>query len=211
MSICKNNYNFKLKDVEMMVKDLICNKFYNWEGVERVEIRLRKTNDFECEIGREFGMELHYYSKNDYIFKAIDGFDNIMNVLGASDINKKDHVKHVGSILDQIDSDKIALDNNEYAYRLKYRFKGSNTQRSPLRKKELTATIDALFNLENEYTVEDFDTFATIHKRAYIKVDDEIYFFENDETCKQYLSVLKGRCKENDNSIYKALDDLIID
>ena len=55
------------------------------------------------------------------------------------------------------------------------------------------------------YTVEIFDTFISVCRLAYIKVDGEFTYFTNNETYEKYLSVIKGRCSELGNSIYKNI------
>ena len=47
---------------------------------------------------------------------------------------------------------------------------------------------------------------------AYINIDGKVTYFANNETYEKYLSVIKGRCTELNNPIYKniILDENII-
>ena len=62
------------------------------------------------------------------------------------------------------------------------------------------------------YSLEKFDKFISICRMAYINIDGKITYFANNETYEKYLSVIKGRCTELDNPIYKniILDENII-
>lgn len=62
------------------------------------------------------------------------------------------------------------------------------------------------------YSLEKFDKFISICRMAYINIDGKVTYFANNETYEKYLSVIKGRCTELDNPIYKniILDENII-
>lgn len=62
------------------------------------------------------------------------------------------------------------------------------------------------------YSFEKFDKFISICRMAYINIDGKVTYFANNETYEKYLSVIKGRCTELDNPIYKniILDENII-
>jgi len=55
------------------------------------------------------------------------------------------------------------------------------------------------------YSIETFDKFVSICKMAYIDIDGEITYFANNEMYEKYLSVIKGRCSEIGNPIYKTI------
>lgn len=62
------------------------------------------------------------------------------------------------------------------------------------------------------YSLEKFDKFISVCRMAYINIDGKVTYFANNETYEKYLSVIKGRCTELDNPIYKniILDENII-
>lgn len=72
-------------------------------------------------------------------------------------------------------------------------------------------TFDELIPI-NGYIFENYDTFISVCRLAYICIDGEYTYFMKNETFEKYLSVIKGRCSELGNSIYKTiiLDDSII-
>lgn len=76
---------------------------------------------------------------------------------------------------------------------------------------KINFTFDEIIPIKG-YSVEKFDKFISICRMAYINIDGKVTYFANNETYEKYLSVIKGRCTELNNPIYKniILDENII-
>ena len=55
----------------------------------------------------------------------------------------------------------------------------------------------------DKYKIELIDDLIVIHRKAYIILDDKTFYFDNDDIFNKELSIIKGRCAECDNHVYK--------
>lgn len=58
---------------------------------------------------------------------------------------------------------------------------------------------------DDKYFVSIVDDNVHIYEKAHIIIDDDIRYFSSNNEMKQFLSVLKGRCKECGNKLYKSV------
>ena len=58
-------------------------------------------------------------------------------------------------------------------------------------------------NIRLGYKAELIDGLIVIHRCSYIKIDGVKYVFKNEEEYRQHLNVLKSRCHDSGNQIYR--------
>jgi hypothetical protein len=87
----------------------------------------------------------------------------------------------------------------------KYAFCGSN---------QYVSSEYILNNVKTPFRLDLVDDLILVHRLPYISINGgDNHYFKDDKLWKQYLDVIKGRCKECDNPIYKSiiLDNKVID